>query len=909
MAKCGCKPDEVFGGYTPSPFSRTVCWDFTEPESVAAKPTTAAAFPAYIGVPGTVPSSLWLYNQAAGTSQPLPDETGFANLTATGTIYNGRSLVGLWGGSTYEDLIGGEYPDWLANYAAANTSIYDFDAATSFAFLTVFRFNWTAAVRGILGKIDTGVAQGYRLETATNGTISWSVVSSVGGTVARSIAGNHADGAWHYVIAGIDRTAQLINAFSDLNAGGTAGIGAIGTFTNAVAFRDGRARDNTFSMPGHRLFTAAFTGAAAEALLTAGKAAADAWWARMTTRSLPNIATYTRATPISTQVYFRSGAQLGERVATFAPNEVAYGWRLGYQHDTRIGLLGDPSVTNLLTNSDPSLTGWTNVNATSVTAFNTNPASVPAALDNPRGSRWGVEITRTAAGGNRYASVNLTNGTVYTFSVWLSNQNQTFIPRLRITDSTGAVVLATQICPVFPSTEWKRCSITATANATASFRFEIHPDDPANAGGVVYAMDAQVEVSNQGPTPLVPAFGVATAGSAITIDTPAVLDPEQGAFYADYVMDRVTGQILDSPPGGAAPNRRHLFTNSGALQSKVLNDNAGAAIAAPAQTLLTASPASHYEVALTWYARAAGVTAAIDYAGYVRATGSTAFVSGTTAQAVRILGAANSAGTVAKCCVYSRFLSSLTLAGRFGPQYPATQAAMLALTGLSFDSIWLCNEATGATTLADAIGGITLTRSSGTITQQGAVNNGGTAVDAPPSTNTSYAAAAAGTYDLGAADNLLLYMVAKTRNRTDTNANIAGKLLVGAPFTGYQAQINGSVQGNIRWSAIDDTGATVTATVSGYDFRDTIYHPFVFLIDRSTQEVVCASDLRNTGRASIAALGTLSNSNLFRLGSANGTSATVGVDIAYAAVATGAQLNGLDPKDFLRGLGWLVEGV
>ena len=257
--------------------------DFTEPVEQEF-PQSAADMIAF-GFPS--PVAIYDYEEAAGN---VLDHVGSNDLTpgGAGTLLQNRTAVGLWDGSSMTGYKCVEMHDEKASpgeyCAAANNTIYDYGANDSFAFLQVFKVSTgypigsraTAAVfadNHLLSKVDG--TTGYRLRVDGPGNSVLFTLASGGTFLVPGVSGSFSDGAWHYALVVVDRTAQLIYLHTDLGNNTSASIVGIGSPSNTTIFTVGWSFDNGNNVGGCYKYTAVWEGANAEGIQQADL---DAWW-------------------------------------------------------------------------------------------------------------------------------------------------------------------------------------------------------------------------------------------------------------------------------------------------------------------------------------------------------------------------------------------------------------------------------------------------------------------------------------------------------------------------------------------------------------------------------------------------------------------------------------------------------
>lgn len=212
---------------------------------------------------------------------------------------------------------------------------------------------------------------------------------------------------------------------------------------------------------------------------------------------------------------------------------------LGVQGD---GLSADSSfglweaATNLVTNGgfETNATGWV-ASVGGAIARDTAEAKFGAASG---------RINTTGAAGNEgaYDEIALTSGQTYTFSVWLkcASANQ-----LRLWIRTTGGVNKAEVA-FTPTGSWQRVTLTWTADATATFWFQV--GNKTATAETIYVDGVQVE--NQPlATPYIHTDGASASRTAARVQAPAALLDETQGWVAMRV--RFGGNLAESRYGWA----------------------------------------------------------------------------------------------------------------------------------------------------------------------------------------------------------------------------------------------------------------------------------------------------------------------------------------------------------------------
>ena len=414
-------------------------------------PETAAELASRLGDATCTPSSIFTCQEISGD---LADSVGSQVLEDTGVtpVLRDRVAVGIDDGSGYIGRKCQEFQEGVnQKFTADNTTFMDVGTDNSVAVLVVFRMQVGATTRQILTKRAGGAGWYLRAEGG-NGRLTGFVFDGVGAPSAGSTE-NLADGAWHYAVIKIDRTAETLTAFDDKGTSSATDISAAGTLSNAAAFSVGR---GSFETSGFQLaYLTTFEGAAAEALT---KAKCDVWW-KHASDPTGLLTTQTRASLISVPV-------AAGYVGHFANNTLPIGYHSAFSDTDKLGLYCNSAVTNLVTYSELS-TG----------AASSNVTATDNAADAPDGFRSATTILATADNGYLAKTCVTVAETAYCGSVWIEESTVGVTGRVILYDESNSAELASQ---VFAGTSTpQRIKVTATTavgGISTSLRVEVDTD-------------------------------------------------------------------------------------------------------------------------------------------------------------------------------------------------------------------------------------------------------------------------------------------------------------------------------------------------------------------------------------------------------------------------------------------------
>jgi len=426
--------------------------DYRTP-TVQAFPTTATGV-----IPGRTATEIWLVDEASGSHV---GEVGGVALVPSGSPLQGQTAAGIYDGTdAYSKGCSGlNNTGQLFSTSAAGSSFMDMDATTSFAMLFVFRRTGPLAAGDLrlFRKYSSGAGY-FMYMTGSNGRLSFRLYS--GGVMKDNAAGtsNYGDGAWHACLAVVDRNADNVGFYSDLETTPADAIAA-GDMSNAGNFQFGpvssAANATDFA------YCAVFTGTDAEGL---GQSDFDAFWTHATDPGSPALDTYTRASLACPVVGNESG--FGVRVAKYGSGQFAHGYNSAFSHTTQLGALIESASTNLcLYSEDQSNAAW--VATTATKTANQGEA--------PDGTQTADDLTATGAAGYVQQAITTVASTQYTEAVFLArNQASDVGGRLVMYDiSNGAELGATAFTA---TSEWQRVEVTASTIAggvSTGLRIEI----------------------------------------------------------------------------------------------------------------------------------------------------------------------------------------------------------------------------------------------------------------------------------------------------------------------------------------------------------------------------------------------------------------------------------------------------
>ena len=190
--------------------------------------------------------------------------------------------------------------------------------------------------------------------------------------------------------------------------------------------------------------------------------------------------------------------------------------RIDYKDDSKGALLLEPSRTNLFSYGI-TMQNWFGIDGVS---FITNNAV------SPDGTQNATKITYNGTFNGRFEEpITTSNGTVYTFSVWLKNIDILDPTQVYLGFSGSSQIEQTPI-----TNEWKRYSVTFVADGTTEY-----PRINSNSTGSLLAYGSQFEASDY-MTSLIPTQGGVVTRLADECDNGGneqVFNDSEGVLYAE----------------------------------------------------------------------------------------------------------------------------------------------------------------------------------------------------------------------------------------------------------------------------------------------------------------------------------------------------------------------------------------
>lgn len=475
---------------------------------------TIAAFVEDLAVAGVVEEGigeLWTFDESSSATLLLgKNGTALQPAVSTAVAIPGQRAVGLFNGIDFRSFRAAEVADDGAGFYAQTDGPIS-PGSADFALIYAFRIAQRVSVQSaLIGHATHSHTAGFCLYLETDGTLTWRV-RGPSGDRTRTLAGNHADGAWHVVVMG-KRTAEgttSIRLFSDLTDIASTS-GAIGN-VNATGFSF--AVGNVHGGTGGN---AAFAQAKLVAYLTGASAAnimdmtaVRSWWSKRVTAAPPSIG-YARTSSLSSQVGIDDAggpvisiAGMGAPAYLYMPSE-----------DGVFGMQWTPAFTSIVPSSNPA--DWGDVDDPDVT-------NQYASVDDPRGVRHAVMLGKTGGNptGRKTITVALTNAVVYHFAVFAWSLQGVSEPILRLRDAGDTTTIASATLPSSVAERWGQIVLTVTAPSTGNFELQLLGSSEGDDEG--WALFQYVSGGVGGSVHPIPALalgGSTTIGAALAINFP-----------------------------------------------------------------------------------------------------------------------------------------------------------------------------------------------------------------------------------------------------------------------------------------------------------------------------------------------------------------------------------------------------
>ena len=388
---------------------QTLGLDFTAPV-VQSKPSTATGV-----IPGRTASYIFRCEESSGAGG-ITDELQSETLTASGSPLTGQTAVGLFDGTDAYSYKAVE-ASATGLYSSSGSSFLDLGASDSLAVLLVFRMGAEASTSGKLVE-KRGGGVGY--EVGFNGSGLYLLCDDGPDLATTQVAGDGRDGAWHCLLAVIDRNAGAAAIYTD-SSNDSATLAAVGSLTNGDTFDIGGT--DTLQVA----YCAVFEGTEAEGL---GQSDLDAFWTHATDPT-GKLTTYSRSGALTDVVY--DDATDGLYMTTYSADQYALGWHSAITGGAGFGLRCNAAATNLHAHSHKS-ENWTEAGGVSAASADLG--------DSPRGFREARLFT--AASDNDWIGDTVTTSaeTEYSHSIVLQRKagagGTTITGRLIQYDAVGA---------------------------------------------------------------------------------------------------------------------------------------------------------------------------------------------------------------------------------------------------------------------------------------------------------------------------------------------------------------------------------------------------------------------------------------------------------------------------------------
>lgn len=566
-----------------------------------ATTTLDFSVPATIGVGGngtfahTNASDEWLLQESSGTYANAKGGTAFTN----GSGLQGQTAVGLWDGSSYiarnafevrQSATTNDFLELVSDSTTLDSNNEDIAACI------VFRSNGGGGIETLLGKRGPGSGfAGWEIRWAGGGTLS--VTVDDGATIfQRSVAGDHADGAWHYCVIWYDDSAKTLSVRTDLTTHTAVAAGLSGSLTNTGTLQAAKWSLGSSDNPKGDQYTyiGGTTGANAEAFFDE---------AIVLPGSDPTglLTTQTRASTISVPV-------AEGYIAHFAEDTLPIGYHSAFTDTNKLGLWCNSAIENLQPYSEEFTTGWA--------AYNMSVASDD--VDAPDGFRSADKLTQTGAGGRTQRSISgLTELTEYTVSFWARTDDGGHDQLTYIYNNAGTARIKEETTAITDSWSLVEFQFTTEAGQTAAYH-RFHPGLVTDSDKVFYIWGLQTNLGKKR------AVYIRTEGAADTLSASSY-EASGSHIHIPYGETAVT-LVLPSLPlsgfsiiydtGTSTTDRRYCYIETtGNLRMRVY-DSVGTSEDNVTHSSSPLSVDTQYSFRHLWDSRAAGVHG-FEQVGYV----------------------------------------------------------------------------------------------------------------------------------------------------------------------------------------------------------------------------------------------------------------------------------------------------
>lgn len=472
-----------------------------------------------------------------GTS-PHANNVGSETLANTAGL-DQQSAMGIWDASSYTARKAWETTGNTSKLEASGTSALDSNN-TNLCVTVVFRvaLGGQTGNRPLVTKLASG-GPGWTVYMSSIGVVHF-FLDDGPTTKDIQVAGDLADGAWHYCQVFYDAAGELVEMRTDKGSVASTASGLTNSLTNATSFSCGQ---NSASGSAEILTQYAYVGGAV------GAAAATMYAETIvlpgtdpTTGEL--LTTKNRNSLISVEV--AAGAVCHFAGSTTTP-QLPVGFHPNFSDTDKLGLYCNTAVQNLIDESE-ALSNWVSVTMTETDNFG----------DSPDGFRSATKLAATGANGYS-ANVFVTSAaTEYTISVYIKEITVGCTGRIIFYDETGSVELASQ---VFTATsDWdNRVIVTATTNGgqvSSSLRVEIDTDTEE-----CFAWGAQAELG-AGAGAYIRTAGAAASLLACNYEAAGdYIQTQVGEVEAVAIRTRDAGAAIQAFFGTPTSDQRYAYVD------------------------------------------------------------------------------------------------------------------------------------------------------------------------------------------------------------------------------------------------------------------------------------------------------------------------------------------------------------
>jgi len=391
----------------------------------------------------------WLMQELSGTNYA---DTGTGTAADIDTYIGGlqaQPAYGIYNGSSF--VATKAWETTAATDRAATSSATALNSNnTNLCVRVAFRCNTIPAASSSLISKRDGANAGWLISFTDTGALEVLIEDTSGSVAAQGIAGNHCDGALHYVEFYYNDASNELTSKSDITTNVALDVSSVSaTITNTSFVFLGDPSSGVTAAGIQYVYVGGAEGAAAATMF------AESWWthgddptALLTTNS--------RASTIGLPVDSGSVSYFSGGPTT---PQIPIGWHLSLTGTTGYGLFCNDTTTNHMSYSENLGAGW---------ADNGGGTHTVNTLVAPDGFKSAGTVVKTSGFqyGGLWDKVLLVSGTQYTFSCWV-NVIAGSGPDVEIRNEADEVVLTEAKWLTLPDGVWQKIYMSYTPVTTS----------------------------------------------------------------------------------------------------------------------------------------------------------------------------------------------------------------------------------------------------------------------------------------------------------------------------------------------------------------------------------------------------------------------------------------------------------